>query len=374
MQNTFKLAALALTVSLGIASCGGGGTPPKAEQPKPDPVATEPAPTPVQGGTIVRPADATAANEFILTGVRAKAMAQALGVNLADKGSVKAVSAQGLSAQAVEDEMRVLLSVTRAKSGDNIGKKRATATFVWGNGAEKIIPIDKDTPAITLDIYPQDTPANFKRYEGSLNLQVTYPDFQDKTTRSGVYVPDTGAQCAKLTFNFTSAENTVSGNAYTPLLFNNASSALEVCEGVTERNAEKVALERYSDGLLYTEGSVGAAPFTFTSFDGVATMPTAEALRTLAGIPAGVTITTSSLADFFAPLIVMPTGDPESWTPDQKAQATLARKYVSLQKQYGYYYRSAQVYTVETNAGRSDVYILGLNGWGVGGLKTIQFK
>lgn len=382
MQNTFKLAALALTVSLGIASCGGQTPPDTGSKPNPGPVAEDPDPgttTPVTGGTIARPADATAANEFIITGERAKALARSLGLGVkldADRGSVRAVmAAQGIKAQAVEDEMRVLLSVTRAKSGDNAGKKRATATFVWGNGKEKIVPINKDTPAITLDIYPQATPANYKRYEGNLNMEVKYPDFQDKTTRSGPYVLDTGAQCARLTFNFTTAENTASGNAYTPLLFNNSSSPLEVCEGVSERNAEKVALEKYSDGLMYTEGSVGAAPFAFVSKDGVTALPTdAAGLAAVAGTDPAATVTTSTLADFFAPLVVMPAGDSSTWTPDQKAQAAQARKYASLQKQFGYYYRETRVYTVATSAGREDIVLLGLNGWGVGGLKTIRFK
>lgn len=371
MRTPLKMALVSVTLALGIASCG-GQNPPAAQQPTPgeEPITT----TPVTGGTIPKPADATAANEFIITGVRAKMLAQSLGMDT--ESGVQTVSARGgLSAQAQEDEMRVLLSVTRAKSGDNAGKKRATATFVWGNGKEKIIPIDKDTPAITLDIYPQATPTNYKRYEGSLNLEVKYPDFQDKTTRSGPYVLDTGAQCARLTFNFTTAENTASGGAYSPLMFNNTAAPLEVCEGVTERNAEKVALEKYSDGLMFDYQSVGAAPFTFVSKDGVTALPTdAAGLAAVAGTDPAATVTTSTLADFFAPLTVMPAGDSSTWTPDQKAQAAQARKYASLQKQFGYYYRETRVYTVATSAGREDIVLLGLNGWGVGGLKTIRFK
>lgn len=372
-MNTLKLSALALTVSLGIASCNGPSAPqPDTKKPTDDPATT----APVTGGTIAKPADATAANEFIVTGERAKMLGQALGVNLdADRGSARAVMAQGLKAQAVEDEMRVLLSVTRAKSGDNAGKKRATATFVWGNGKEKVIPINKDTDALTLDIYPQATPNDYKRYTGSLNMEVKYPDFQDKTTRSGSYVADTGAMCAKLSFNFTTAEASVSGSPYTPLLFNNSSSPLEVCEGVSERNAEKVALEKYADGLMYQESSVGAAPFTFVSKDGVTALPTdAASLAAALGTDAGATVTVSSLDDFFAPLTVLPAGESKEWTPEQKADAAKARKFASLQKQFGYYYRDVKVYTVATSAGREDIVLLGLNGWGVGGLKTIRFK
>lgn len=372
-MRTLKLSVLALSGALALASCGGG-----TDTPKPD-TGTKPAPapettTPVTGGTIAKPADATAANEFIISGVRAQALAQSLGV---DVGSAQAVSARtgSLSAQAVDDEMRVLLSVTRAKSGDNAGKKRATATFVWGNGKEKIIPINKDTDAVTLDIYPQAAPNDYKRYTGTLGMEVKYPDFQDKTTRSGSYVADTGAMCAKLSFNFTTAEASVSGSPYTPLLFNNSSSPLEVCEGVSERNAEKVALEKYSDGLMYQEGSVGAAPFTFTSKDGVTALPTdAASLAAALGTDAGATVTVSTLAEFFAPLTVLPAGESSTWTPEQKADAALARKYASLQKQYGYYYRDVKVYTIATSASREDVFLVGLNGWGVGGLKTIRFK
>lgn len=371
-MRTLYLSASALALTLALASCGGGTDTPKpgtGTKPAPAPEVT----TPVTGGTIARPADSTAANEFIITGTRAQALAQSLGV---DVGSARSVmTGSKLTAQAADSEMRVLLSVTRAKSGDNAGKKRAVATFVWGNGKEKVIPINKDTDALTLDIYPQTAPNDYKRYTGTLGMEVKYPDFQDKTTRSGSYVADTGAMCAKLSFNFTTAEATVSGSPYTPLLFNNSSSPLEVCEGVSERNAEKVALEKYADGLMYQQGSVGAAPFSFVSQDGVTVLPTdAATLATALGTDPAASVAVSSLADFFAPLTVLPAGKSEDWTPEQKADAAVARKYANLQKQFGYYYRDVKVYTVATSASREDVFVVGLNGWGVGGLKTIRFK
>ena len=371
MRTSLKLPVLCITASLILASCGGPSTPDKGTKPvEPTPDAT----TPVQGGTIARPADSTAANEFIITGVRAKQLAASLGVDVGTAQNVMA-RAGTLQAQATTDEMRVLLAVTRSKSGDNAGKKRAVATFVWGNDQEQVVAI-KDTKSVTLDIYPESAPNMFQRYEGNLDMKVTYPDFQAKTTRSGTYVTDTGKMCAKLSFNFTTKENAETPSAgYSPLGFNNSAAPLEVCEGVTERNAEKVALEKAADNLLFTQGSIAAAPFSFVSKDGVTALPTdAAGLSAAVGTDASATVTTQTLADFFAPLVVLPAGDSKTWTTEQKEQASVARKYIALQKQFGYYYRSATVYTVATSAGRDDIVILGLNGWGVGGLKTFRFK
>ena len=373
MRTSFKLSALCITASLVLASCGGGSTPPTTTNPTPTPDGGTT--TPVTGGTITRPADSTAANEFIITGVRAKVLAQSLGLDVGAAQNVMA-RAGSMQALATTDEMRVLLAVTRSKSGDNAGKKRAVATFVWGNDQEQVIPIDDKTKGVTLDIYPEAAPTMFQRYEGNLDMKVSYPDFQAKTTRSGVYVNDSGKMCAKLSFNFTTKENAETPTAgYAPLAFNNTAAPLEVCEGVAEREAEKVALEKASNNLMFDYQSLASAPFTFVSKDGVTALPTdAASLAAAVGTDPAATVTTSTLADFFAPLTVLPAGDSKDWTAEQKAEAALARKYASLQKQFGYYYRSATVYTVATSAGRDDIVILGLNGWGVGGLKTFRFK
>lgn len=370
MRTRFNLSALCVSSILLLASCGGSPAP----KPNPTPGNNGGGNTPVTGGTIARPEGSTAANEFIITGVRAAALAQALGVDMGQAQNVMARKST-LQAQATTDEMRVLLAVTRAKTGDNAGKKRAVATFVWGNDQEKIVPLDADTKSVILDIYPQSAPALYQRYQGDLNMAVTYPDFQAKTTRNGVYMNDSGPMCAKLSFNFKSAAMADPAPAgYTPLVFNNTASPLEVCEGVTERNAEKVALEKAADGLMYDYQSLGASPFTFTSKDNLTALPTnAATLAAAVGTSAIATVTLSTLADFFAPLTVLPAGDSTTWTPEQKANAARARKYASLQKQFGYYYRATQVYTVQ-GAGRDEIYLLGLNGWGVGGLKVLRFK
>lgn len=371
MQH-LKLSVLALSAALALASCGGPAPTPKVDEQKPAPEqpAPEPEPTtgPVTGGTIAKPADATAANEFIITGVRAKALAQSLGIKTA-------AASGGLKAQATEDEMRVLLAITRSKSGTNVGKKKAVATFVWGNGQEKVLPLGttKEQPGVTLDIYPQGNEAAKTTYTGSLNLEVTYPDFQDKTTRSGPYVNDTGTQCARLTFDLTTAPNSGDTTGYVPLLFNNASSALEVCEGISERNAERVALEKNSAGLLYNYRSQAAAKFSFLKFEELTAMPDEARVRAAVSAPADAEVVQMSLDDWFAPLIELPAGDSENWTAEEKARAATARKYQTLKKQYGYYYREARVYLVKTSSERTDILILGLNGWGVGGLQTVQF-
>ena len=78
-KSALSLAALSIFTALALSSCGGGtANVPPADKPgdtstTPDPAddnaATLP---PVTGGTIPRPADATASGEFVITGVRAQ--------------------------------------------------------------------------------------------------------------------------------------------------------------------------------------------------------------------------------------------------------------------------------------------------------------
>ena len=373
MKNA-KLLGLMGILTLALASCGGGSTPTPGGNAGggtgtgSGPVATDPGT--VAGGTITKPTDSTAAGEFVVTGERAQALAQSLGIQ------TQSLGAESLQAQAVTDELRILLAVTRATSGTNAGKKRAVATFVWGNGAEKITVAGdpKLNKAVTLDIYPQGSPNTVNTYTGSLDLMVQAPDFQDKTTRSGNYMADTGAACARLVFDLTSKSNAATAPAgYVPLLFNNAVAPLEVCEGTTEKNAEQVALTKYSDAVQYEYQSSASAPWLFQRFDTETVLPTSAHLLELEGLAAGLPVTTQTVAAFFAPLEVLPTGDPMTWTTMQKAAAATAKKYTSLRKQIGYYYPQATVYRVQISAEREGIYVMGKNGWGLGSIKTIRY-
>ncbi|MFD2610773.1 nuclease A inhibitor family protein [Deinococcus taklimakanensis] len=382
MKNTVKLGALALTVSLGIASCGSGGAP---EPQKPAPETSAP---PVTGGTIAVPADSTAAGEFVFTGVRARAIAQSLGYSpdtLNAQGQTAALAAGNLKAQAVQDELRVLLTVNRAKTGDNAGKKKAQATFVWGNQTELLqSPVGVDpngkvirSPGLWLSVFPKggDEFDSRAMTEGTLELKVESPNFQDKTTKSSPYADDTGAQCARLMFTFGTARNDGTTSGYTPMSFTNQDAPLILCEGVAERDAEKVALEKATASMAYTVGSIVDGPFTYTRWDNrKGTTLSADELRAAVGAPAGAALVRSTFDAFFAPLTVLPAGDPKTWTPAQKEQAATAKKYINLQKQFGYYFKNLFVITVKTNAGRDDILILGENGWGVGGLKTLVVR
>ena len=334
----------------------------------------------MQGGTIAKPEDSTAAGEFIIKGVPARALAQSLGFHTAPESGVKSVMASGgkLSAQlaaTAPDELRVLVAVTRSKSGINAGRKKAVATFVWGNQKQKIMPFSdlKTEPGVTLDLYPNGDDSNPTRYTGGLDLMVEYPNFQDKTTRSGAYVADTGPMCARVVIDLRSVDNVPTNpDPRGPMTFNNLNSPLEVCEGTTEQNAERAALEKYADGVLYDLNSFSKTPFDFQRSLGQTALPDAAELQAQFNVTGSVS--TGTLDEFFAPLIVLPAGDPENWTTEEKAEAATARKYQSLKKQFGYYYRATQVYYVTNADGtRKDIFILGLNGWGVGGLHTIQF-
>lgn len=373
MRTTHKLLALALVSSVMLASCGGGDktTPPTTTTPPTDSGT-------VSGGTITKPADATAAGEFVITGERAIAAASVLRVGpFANSG----LSAQDIKAQAIDAELRVLVAVTRSTSGTNAGKKKAVATFVWGNQSEQITANGADAtlnPAVTLDIYPQGNAAMSQTYKGSLDLKVVAPDFQDKTTRSGVYVNDSGPMCARLVVDLKSLPNSAdpkkpTPNGYTPYLFNTTAAPLEVCEGDTEKQAEFAAITKYSNAVQFNYQSAASAPWTFERFEGEAAVPTAARLIQLENLPANAAVNTQAVSDFFGPLEALPAGDSATWTTEQKAAAATARKYTSLRKQLGYYYQGLTVYRVDAGNGRENIYIFGKNGWGVGGIKTIRF-
>ncbi len=211
-------------------------------------------------------------------------------------------------------------------------------------------------------------------YEGTLNMTTTYPNFQTSSSKYTPYVDEKGGLCVRLSYSFTTAQVTPGVN-YQPLVFNNLVAPLVVCEGTSEREAEKMALEKASTGMLYQYQSEAAAAFTFSSKDGATALPTdAASYASVLNTQAGDTVAVSTLDDFFAPLTVLPGGDPALWNAADKANAATARKYIALQKQFGYYYTATKVYTVShSGTNKKDIYILGLNGWGIGGLRTIQF-
>ena len=211
-------------------------------------------------------------------------------------------------------------------------------------------------------------------YEGTLNMTTTYPNFQTSSSKSTPYVDEKGGLCVRLSYSFTTAQVTPGSN-YQPLVFNNLVAPLVVCEGDTERFAEKTALEKATDGLLFNQESEGSAAFNYYYHNDLTALPTTDAEYVTAfGVQAGDNVEVRNTDTFFASLTALPGGDPDKWTTQQKAEAALARKYIALQKQFGYYYTATKVYVVShNNTNKKDIYIMGLNGWGIGGVHTLQF-
>lgn len=379
MRTLFKLSALVLGSTLLLASCGGGPTP--DPDPKPEPEQPVGDTSPVPSGTINRPADATAAGEFVITGERATALAQALRVGPFSKSlTAQNLSAQNMQPQATDAELRVLLAVTRATSGTSAGKKKAVATFVWGNQAEQITAKNLNPanggPAVTLDVYPQATPAALQTFKGALGLKVEAPNFQDKTTKSSPYIADIGITCARLVVNLTTLPNSADPKeggvpgGYTPYLFNTSAAPLEVCEGQTEKDAEKVALEKAIAGLMYTRDSAAAAPWAFTRYEGEGVM-TRNRLLELEKLPLDSAVTVQTVTEFFTPL--ENPGATGGTYEEVKAAQAVARKYTALRKQLQAYYQNLNVYRVKVANGRETIYVVGNNGFGAGGVKTVRF-
>lgn len=375
-----KTPSLLLVGALALAACDTAPKLPSVEAPT-----KETELPPVTGGTINKPEGSTAAEEFVIKGDRAKQLAQALGfreranaiegrpdvrndaapLGLGDTSTVgvQNVMAQSgtLRPQAGEDELRVLVTVSRAKSGENVGKKKGSAVFVWGNQKERLSfdpdDLGKNVKPVRLKLTTKAGVA-LDTNESTLNLKVKYPDFQDKATKTTRLVPDSGVMCASVTFDL---KTFLEDGAYGTWTFDNTTAPLEVCEGQGERLAEKVALEKASDGLTFKEAGSLPMPFTWAQFDDQKALPDGAALASLANLPAGTTVTTQSLTEFFAPLVKI-AGDSEA--------VALARKFETLKKQFGVYYRETRVYRAKVAPDRTIVFVLGLNGWGIGGLKT----
>lgn len=322
MQKRF-LGLAALTLAL--ASCGGPTTPAPSTGTTPTP---QPAPAPAAE-------DATASREYVFTKRQTRAALQSLGLSPLDTVDLG-------------ERLRVVLTVTRAKSGANIGKKKATATFIWGNKEVAL------SGTYTLGVGAFGTSGALKATDGKLALAVKSPDFQAKAGRSTAYVPDSGPLCARLTFNLGAGTSAWSSNA-----------PVEVCEGVNERNAEQKALETFSKGLLYRYQSDGGSAWTFArlSDQPADKLPTGAEVVAARGLPSYTTVKTEKLGQFFY-----------NWnygTPGLDGKTV--KRQNALYRQFDIYFKEAQVYRIHLSDTRELIYILGRNSYGVSGLWAYRF-
>lgn len=329
MKKTVLGGILALSVAL--ASCGGPTTPAPSTGTTP-----KPAPAPGPGPVADAPEDATAAREFVFSKRQTRALAQSLSL-----GPLDAVD--------LGERLRVVLTVSRAKSGANIGKKKATATFIWGNQSVNL------AGTYTLGVGAFGSTGALKATDGKLALAVKSPDFQAKAGRSTAYVEDTGEMCARLTFNLSAGSNAWSSN--TPV---------EVCEGTGTRDAEEKALTTFSRGLLYTDGggSLAGSPWTFerVSEQPADRMPTAAELLAARGLPAYITVKTETFREFVynhLSIYEMTSKERRAWE--------------GFLRQFEIYYREVQVYRIRIADDRELVYVLGRNSSGLSGMSALRF-
>ena len=269
--------------------------------------------------------ETTATREFVFSKTQSRAVVQGLGLHAQDAADLG-------------DRLRVVLSVTRVRSGAKAGQKRASAVLIWGQEGVTL------TGRTTLTIGPASTLTATTAVTGDVALTVKAPDFQVKRTRLTAPVPDTEPQCAR--FAFTLAATGQSFSATTPV---------EVCEG-SGADAALAAVTRWSAPLLYTYQSTGASRFTAVPL-GAVTGP--ADVRAALGVGPDVPVTIQTLAEFFAPL-----------RQDDQGNQT---GYVALERQFLAYYTSAVVYRVQVTPGREVIWILGTDTWGSSGLAVQRF-
>lgn len=318
MKKTVLGGILALSVAL--ASCGGPTTPNPSGGTAPAPV-------------LDAPEDATATREFVFSKRQTRAALQSLNL-----GPQEAVD--------LGERLRVVLTVSRAKSGANIGKKKATATFIWGNQTVNL------SGTYTLGVGRFGTTGALRAADGKLALAVKFPDFQAKSSKSTAYVPDTGEMCARLTFNL--GAGTAAWSSNTPV---------EVCEGTSARDAEKVTLEAFSRGLRYRYQSEGVARWTFArlSDQPAEKLPTDAELLTLLNLPTSSKVTRETLMAFLSRMYMGGGSYKETM------------QYLKLKNQFDIHYSETTVYHVGMNDNRQLIFILGRNSYGLAGLWTYRF-
>lgn len=344
-----KKLALGAGLALLLTACGSPTTPTTPNPTTPNPTPTTRATLteiPPQPGDI--PAGALRVKVFTFrdpASARATIGAQQL--------SALNLQAQDLTAQDWE-RFRVVLAVTRSGSGASIGQKRATVRLIWGNAST---PLD-----VRLHLGLTDaSKTEVEEAESIFSLKVTPPDFQAATTRSTKYRTITGQACARLFLRLTPS---VTGQEYTEV---------EACEDSAEQQALVAALQKAASGLLYTHDSAAGAKFEWVSISNRADFTYDELLGTM-NLPPSATPTTQDAAEFFAPLTALPAGESATWTAEQKAQATLARKYAALYKALQTAYgKTLKVTRGMATGSRETILIHGQNAAGHSGMRTYRF-
>lgn len=331
MKKTVLGGILALSLALG--ACGGGGT----TTPQPDtdtqpPVTDTPAPAlPADA-----PQDATASREFELTAQQARAAVQGLGLTeQADLG----------------ERLRVVLSVSRSRTGTNAGKKRASAVFIWGSSAKLA-----GTYALTLTDAGQTAP--LKSSEGKLELAASGVDFQDKATKNTAYHVNTGLQCARLTIASASGEANYS-----------TAAPLEVCESTTDQDAEqKFLLSKLPTTYTYLSDGSDQWKFKRLSSLPAPALPTNAEVAAAFGLPTFTAVSRVSGDDFFRDLNTY-------YVQTNPAAATdkMRQQYGAFPKHMRDTFEEWAVYRVQATETREIIYVAGRNGYGVSGVWATRF-
>lgn len=280
------------------------------------------------------PPDATVSKEFIFNKRQTRAVLASLNL-------------QPLDTVDLGNRLRVVLSVTRAKSGKNIGQKRASAVFIWGNQTVNL------SGAYILGLGKTGELGTLTAYNGKMNLAVTYPDYQAKVTKNTPYSTELGELCARLTFNLKAGAQVWSSN--TPV---------EVCEGQATRAQEEAQVSKAASKLLYTYQSLARSRVTFTRLSSQASAaPTPADVLKLLGLPAQTKITTQDTMSFISPIYYAPGG----------VLIKEAQGFMNLDLVMHRFYRDIKVYRVRLSDERERIVLLGWNSFGVAGVQFMRF-
>jgi hypothetical protein len=333
MLNPMKLSALGLSLALLLASCGGNtGTtlPDDSTTIEADDVYTDD-----DGGEV------TAEKTITLNAGQSLRPLVSTGDPGTPSGPVT-VTAQIVRATAGKYAGQVKGALTLTYSGGVVYKGDFSLKLATAGGASAFLIAkrkndSKDSTFITI------RPTKGKT-ETTKKLTIQYADALN------------GGACMYLAYDL--KDNAGAGPAQ--LTYSDPAPLLCEPDGSAQTTLQ-TALMGASSGYLYN-----AQPWSFTTVSG----PAAPA-ATLASLPADISgAPKQDFTAFFAPLIVAPTPvDPTKPTAAETAAKAKAASAKKLQAAMLKNYKVTQlgVYTTAT-----EVYVVGVNSWGVAGLKTVK--
>lgn len=321
-----KLLLMAGFTAALLSACGSPAPPTQTEPPPSS--STSPADA---------PADATVSQEFTFDRKTSGVVMQSLGL-------------QPLDAVDLGNRLRVVLSVTQAKSGANAGKKRASAVFIWGNQQVKL------TGNYILGLSRAGEEGTLTSTNGKMNLGVTYPDYQAKVSKNTSYSADPNALCATLTFNLKADVNAWDSNL-----------PVRVCERRSSRQVEDDALMQAADGTFYRVDSIGISKVKFIRLSSEAQKKalTTDDIRRYLNLPNYIPIRLPEQNDFWVYF-----ADEPALRNDTKQVKKAVAVLKTMYRFYGY---NARAFAIRETPERERIVFVGWNNLGIAGVEMWRF-